>query len=247
MGVRRYRDLTLLELPSGETLVTACDSCGGIGEKAGDVLACPPTIVGALTARVTLMELFCLGAEVVVVSDPLSCELAPTGEAVIRGIHGELRRAGLPADILSGSTEENFPTTMTGIGVVATGICQRTPRIGQVAAGDVALLIGKPLVGEAILAAGLDNLVSYDEVRTLLALADVLEMAPCGSKGAAHEGEEIARLNGLTWEVTIADTDLLTRSAGTASCLVAAVNAEVVEAIKSVIPHQPVTVIGRFQ
>ena len=39
------------------------------------------------------------------------------------GFTDELKRADLPADILTGSTEENFPTVMTGVGTAGIGYC----------------------------------------------------------------------------------------------------------------------------
>jgi len=54
----------LLVLRQGETaLITAVDSCGGIGALACDALAADPGIVGAYTARTPLMEVLAAGAE----------------------------------------------------------------------------------------------------------------------------------------------------------------------------------------
>ncbi len=218
MKITHYRDLTLLHLNNKEILITACDSCGGVGEKPCDELNVPAEVVGALTTRVVLLEIMCSGAEVVCLYDVLSCEMQPTGKKIIEGVKGEVLRAGLDVDIISGSTEDNFSTAMTGIGIVAQGICKK-PRFGNVQKGDLLLLLGIPKYKSQINIPLDDDLVSYEEVRKLTANSNLGEIVPCGSKGPLYEAKEIAKHNNLSFKQTT-ESPYLTASAGPATCLV---------------------------
>lgn len=247
MKVEQYRDLSLLRLDSGQTLVTACDSCGAVGEKEGDVMPAPPEVTGALTTRVALMEVMCAGARVQCIYNILCSEMEPTGRRVIDGIRSELRRAGVGAEALSGSTEENFPTVMTAMGVVAIGICEGNPRLGGVQAGDSAVLVATPKCGAQIIQPVDDTLVSYNEVCKMLAMDGVREIVPCGSKGVLYEAEKIAACNGLRLTLTETDGELLRASAGTATCAVVAVSRDETERLFEQICRKGVRMLGYFE
>jgi hypothetical protein len=219
----RRRDLSITELPGGYALVVACDSSGSIGEKASDKLVVSAAIAGAFIARVALLEVMAIGAEVVGVMDAVSCEMEPTGRHVIAGIHSEMVLAGVPGDLLNGSTEENFETSMTAIGVSVIGLA-RLPelKIQPTKPGDKLVLYGVPLVGLDVLREGA-NMVKYDDVRALLRDNSVREMVPVGSGGILREANILAGLNGLEFIPGKCAVNMLA-SAGPASCLIAAVD-----------------------
>ena len=106
----KRRDLVIIPLEGPQYAVLACDSCGGVGRKAGDVMPADPYFVGKFTVRVALLEVMASGARPVVVADGLCCEMQPTGEEILRGIADEINICGLRDVVLTGSTEENFPT-----------------------------------------------------------------------------------------------------------------------------------------
>ena len=56
------RDVEVVQIDSNYSIVTACDSCGGIGLKQNDVVKCSPNIVGRFTTRVALMEVLSVNA-----------------------------------------------------------------------------------------------------------------------------------------------------------------------------------------
>ena len=247
MKIQRYRDLSLLYLDEQKILVTACDSCGAVGMKPHDMLFSTPEVTGALTARVALMEVMCTGAKVQCIYNTLSCEMHPTGERIIAGIHSELEKAGLDAELLSGSTEENFQTLMTATGVVAIGLCEEKPRLGEVKAGNVAVLIARPKSGAQIKQPVDDDLVSYEEIKTLLQMEGVREIVPCGSKGVLYEAKQIAECSDLKFVTTESDDELLHASAGTATCAVVAIDRGHIETLISSIGADRARTIGFYE
>ena len=188
MKVRKIRDLSLIELTQDKTLVVACDSCGGAGMKAGDVLQVSPRITGQFTARVVLFEVLCAGAEVVCLTNTVCNEMENTGKDVRYGIEAELIKAGIDQVVLTGSTEENFATISTGIGITAIGIAHPASlKINRIDGEAELIAFGQPKVGAEILTAKAGEIANYDIVQYLLAQDEVCEIVPVGSKGILHE------------------------------------------------------------
>ena len=235
MSLKRYRDLSLAAVPGG-TIVVAADSCAATGEKSGDALPCPPYHCGRVSARVVLFELLCIGAQVLVIADGICAEMNPTGLEIIRGFTDELKRADLPADILTGSTEENFPTVMTGVGTAGIGYCPGpfTPPVCH--AGDAVACLGAPIVGAAFLTARDGDIATYEHLRKLSADVAVRELVPVGSKGIAYEAENTAALHqlALQWDAHISLN--LTQSGGPASCVVVILTGDAFEVYRRILP-----------
>jgi len=124
MKVNKVRDLTLVSIDEKKTMVISCDSCGGIGLKDGDFLKIPPFYVGKFAARVALFEVLSSGANVVCITNAVCNEMDPTGQEVIKGIKEELKFLNLDNITLTGSTEENFNTNSTAVGITAIGIIE---------------------------------------------------------------------------------------------------------------------------
>jgi hypothetical protein len=199
-------------------MALACDSCGGLGFKPGDVMSCDPYIVGKFTVRVALLEVMASGARPIAVSDGLCCEMTPTGEAIMRGIEDEIALCGLKDVMLTGSTEENFPTSMTGVGLTVLGIAEKGElRFGAGQPGDVALLTGTPTVGSGV---DTSDDSCYAKLAGLLDCRGVVEIVPAGSKGVLYEANLLAELHGLSFAPRESGVDL-SASAGPATCIVA--------------------------
>ena len=211
-----FRDVLMLcaEEENPEVLVTAVDSCGAIGEKAGDVVWAAPECAAQHTARVALLEVACIGAK------PLFCALnvcnSPAdGKRLLAGVSN-----ALPSIPIVMSTEKNMPTCMSAFGVSITGACKRSElRLGRAQAGDRLFCAGLPLVGKEVLQpdavcftfAHLDALLKDDHVHAVI---------PCGSRGIAKEAQVLALESALT---AVLDREAgidLNKSAGPATCAV---------------------------
>ena len=119
--IKKFRDITLLSF--GDNIITvACDSCGGIGNKEHDVIKVDPYITGYYTAIVSLSETLAIGAEPITVINTFAVEMNDTGKRILDGIYDALDEIGVDKDsVLTGSTEENIPVTVTGIGLTVIG------------------------------------------------------------------------------------------------------------------------------
>ncbi|MDR1510368.1 MAG: hypothetical protein LBS53_12105 [Synergistaceae bacterium] len=214
----KRRDIVIIPLQDSRNMVLACDSCGGLGLKEGDVMAIDPYFVGKFTVRVALLEVMASGARPIAVSDGLCCEMNPTGRAIVRGIEDEIAVCGLKDVILTGSTEENFPASMTGVGITVLGCADKDGlRFGNGRPGDIALLAGKPAMGSAV---DLSNDLCYANLARLLDFTGAVEIVPVGSKGILYEANMLAGLHGLSFKPKACGVDL-SASAGPATCIVA--------------------------
>ncbi len=202
MKISKVRDLTLISLDEISTMVVACDSCGSIGMKSGDALKVPTFYVGKLAVRVPLLEVISAGAEVITVTDAVCNEMEPTGIEIINGIKEELKLAGIKDIVLTGSTEENFKSISTGVGVTVIGIAKNQDlKVNTITKDCTIISLGLPKVGEEIgLIEDLD-IASYKEVRTLLKLEGTYEIVPVGSKGILYEVMELGKNNHMEFHL----------------------------------------------
>jgi hypothetical protein len=227
MKISKVRDLTLVEINDEKVLVVACDSCGSIGLKEGDVLKVPPYFTGRFTARVTILEVMSTGADIVTIADAVCCEMNPTGEDIMRGIKEELKAAEISDIVLTGSTEENFPTFSTGLGVTTIGIVDKNKiKLKNVCGSSSVIVVGIPKVGNEINLEKDEEIVRYSQLKKLLEDSSVFEIVPCGSKGIQYEAEALAEENGLQFKL-IEDIKVdVKRSCGPATVIIAAVATE---------------------
>jgi hypothetical protein len=245
MEVRKVRDLSLISLDNKRTMIIACDSCGSVGMKPGDAFKVPPVIVGKMTVRVPLLEVMCAGAEVVSVADAVCNEMEPTGREIIRGIKEELAEAGIKDIILTGSTEENFETSSTGLGVTVVGIASKSNlKVNRVKDEALIVSIGLPKVGDEINLVKDTEIVDYKTIKRLLREEDVYEIVPVGSKGIAYEAEQLAINNKLNLHLERNIKVNLKKSGGPATCVIAAINAHSFDKIKAIADN--VNAIGRL-
>lgn len=232
MKKQKYRDLTLISFSENKTMVIGCDSCGGVGLKENDVLKVAPYYVGRLTARVGILEVICTGAEVVTVVDAVCNEMESTGTEIIRGIEDELAQAGVDNVILTGSTEENFSTSSTALGLTVIGIVDKKDmRINRVEKNAVVLCIGVPKVGGEINLEYDSEIAGYSDIKNLLASEEVYELIPVGSKGILYEAQNIAEYYNLDLEIKEGTPVDIYKSAGTATCVLAVVKESLLEKI----------------
>lgn len=247
MSIRKYRDLTLIDLSDDKVLVIACDSCGAVGPKEGDLVKVSGYVVGRFTSRVALMEVLAAGAWPICVVNTLCVEPFPTGADIQCGIADELRFLGVdPEALLTGSTEKNMPTSQSGVGVTVVGIASKEQlRIGRLRAGDYLALFGLPKVGAEV-SLGDPEIADLSTIMLLLSSSQVKEIVPVGSRGIKAEAETLARLNDLelVWYEIPDEVDLY-KSAGPATCLLAA-GEEATLKVMGEKAKKPFFVLGKF-
>ena len=216
MNAWTRRDLTIVPITKQDCLVIACDSCGAIGTKRGDAYKVLPRIAAMFTARVALTEILCSGATPFAITNGVSCEMNPTGIETILGIKDEIKNAGLSDIVLTGSTEENYETSMTAMAITVVGRVEKAALKFKVAnSGDAIMLLGTPCVGSEV---DLKSLGYYTDIRKMLKMDEVKEIVPVGSKGIAYEAKTVAAYSGLTPQLFETGIDY-TKSAGPATCI----------------------------
>lgn len=212
--MKKFRDLIILDEMN---LVLACDSAAGIGEKPCDEVFANVESVSYYAAFVPIAELLCARSEPIVLVDTLCNEREPYGEKIIRGIKRAMSEAGMMSEnAFTGSSEENFLTKMTGIGVTVLG---RGHDIRKAQKGDRVYAIGAALVGEELIKHR-DRAMSMSDYLYLKEQDYIHDIVPIGSKGASHELAEIEAHAGLRARIVNRDFDLNASGGPSAMCLV---------------------------
>ena len=216
-----HRDALITEV-NNKLLVVTADNSAGIGQRPNDIVEADPDLVGALTARVALLESVSLGAWPQAVSCTLSFPFATEmGQAVVAGVKGEMSRFNLAETKITGSSESNFPATVTAVGITVISWVEKSHLLlNKLQENDSIFIIGRPYVGQEVVA-NLSRLPDNQTLKKLTALAGLHEVIPCGSQGIRAELQRLTENNG--WSITEqhhCSIDL-TKSAGPASCLIA--------------------------
>lgn len=215
------RDISVVRQARG-FLVTACDTLGAIGSKPNDVVASPEEICGAYTLRVCLNELVAVGASPLLVMSLVCNEWEPTGRKVLDGIRAELEEDDYQDVPVTGSTEQNMKTTMTGLGIAVVGFATAM-RWRRTVPGDRLIVVGLPRVGGEVLAhAG--ELLRPSIVQSLVRRDEVGDIIPCGSRGIRHEIDVLAHEAGVRMVVREGNPVDLDKSAGPATCALVTVH-----------------------
>ncbi|WP_379139768.1 AIR synthase related protein [Paenibacillus sp. sgz500992] len=232
-SIQRIRDLTLVRRAGSRLLVIGCDSSASIGNKPMDALQTPPDIVGYYTARVAVMEVLSVGADILTVVDTLAVEKYPTGSEIIRGVQRLLDEAGLTEAHLNGSTEENFKSCQTGVGITVIGETdEERLKLMRSVAGDCVVMLGEPLIGSAVLEQEA-RVCSIRQLQSLVASPEVHEIHPVGSKGAGYEAGLLAELNGCIFQAVPGITEKLNASGGPSTAVIFSAAEEKLERLQS--------------
>lgn len=245
----QIRDLTKIDLGDKFSLVVAVDSDGGIGPLRGDVIKCPAYILGRFAIRVPLMEILASGSVPIAAFDMLTIPMKGPGEEIVRGVRDELLEAGLDDTFpLSGSTEDNVPANMTGVGTTVIGVVHKSDfRPGSSKSGDEIICIGTPKSGpDDEVRLDDKDIVCQNNIRKILKVEGVHDILPVGSHGIAYEVGEMAKLASLKFELAKNISVNLNKSAGPSTCVLSSCTKSAVKVIKEVI-STPVFLIGRMQ
>lgn len=243
--IEKYRDISIIHF--GDRLLTvACDSCGGVGRLEDDTVKTDGFNVGYHTAFVALAETLAIGAEPLLVADTLSVSLGSYGKSILYGIKTAAEEAGLdPDSSITGSSEENFTVSSTGIGVTVLGQI-KTSDFRPIPEYDIyeVILIGIPYVGRDVLEHK-SKILTLDSIKTIIGESYVLDLVPAGSRGVLFEAKQMAKDLVMEYNENTDFAEMIRKSAGPATCAVAAVVPGSIESLAAVIDI-PVSLIGTF-
>ncbi|AEX86037.1 selenophosphate synthase-like enzyme [Marinitoga piezophila KA3] len=241
MKIKKFRDLTIIDMEN-KKLVIACDSSGAVGDKEFDIVKTEPEIVGYYATHVAMAEIISYGAKPIVVVNTLSVEMNNTGKKIINGIKKLLKEINIEENIITGSTEENFPTVQTGIGVTIIGITNKGIEFVS-NKNDYCVAIGIPRVGEEVLKSR--DIVTIKDILKIRNLEFVHEMIPVGSKGITHEIKEIEKSGKYKFVFNKNIKIDLSKSAGPSTCVLVTLKKENIPELKKAI-SLPVVEIGKL-
>ena len=242
------RDLTKIALTNEYSLIIAVDSAGGIGILEGDTVKCDPYQLGRFAMRVPLLELLSCGAYPLAAFDMLTIPMKGSGEKIVKGVRDELKQIGLKGDFpLSGSTEDNVPTSMTGIGTTIVGLVHsRDFRPGKSEFGDVIMCVGIPksAPGDNV---SLDDkeMVNQNDILDILKIEGIHDILPVGSKGVKYEANEMARSASLNFKVEKNTVIDINKSGGPSTCVIVSCVPEKGDEIRNTL-DVPVNIVGTF-
>ena len=238
------RDISLLQLNTKEVLVIACDSAGGLGEKAQDQVKVSNRTLGKYTVQVPLMEVMSIGAEVISVIDNLAVEYEPTGREIIVGIRENLNLLS-SAELLNGSTEENISTVQTALGVTVIGkiTLKKLKRYTSSTKNNIIAVAGLPFTGEDLLK-NESRAVNFKKFMQLKKLNYIDQILPVGSKGILYEAKILAAENNFSFKVIDSGIDL-GKSAGPASVVLISLQKKDLAKLKKDI-ELPIHTVGRL-
>jgi hypothetical protein len=245
------RDLTRITLTKEYSLIIAVDSDGGIGSLEGDSIKCDPYQLGRFAMRVPLLELLSCGASPLAAFDMLTIPMKGPGEEIVRGVRDELKQAGLNSDFpLSGSTEDNVHTIMTGIGTTIVGLVHNADfRPGKSRHGDTIICIGIPKSApEDIVLLEDEEMVNQMDILNILKVEGVQgvhEILPIGSKGVENEAQQMAEYSSMEFLPEKKIEIFLNKSGGPSTCVIVSCMPNVIKQIKNTV-SVPVNIVGKF-
>ncbi|SES87863.1 AIR synthase related protein [Anaerobranca gottschalkii] len=243
----KYRDLTFCWLNSNEAIVISCDSCGGVGAKEKDYIKVSPEVVGYYTTQVALMEILAVKAHPFAIINNLAVEMDSTGKEILKGINKALVAAELKDKVyITGSTEENFPSLQTALGITVLGkVNKENWTLPKSYRGDFIAVIGIPKVGEEVIMDFGQETLLLGRYKNLLKNPYINEILPVGSKGILFELQELAQSNNLSFRLLEKITLDLNKSAGPATCALITFNEKDLYQVSKDI-SLPFNIIGQF-
>jgi hypothetical protein len=242
----RTADVSILKLPTGQSLVIGSTSSGAVGPKTLDKVKVQGRVLGKFLARVALMDVAATGAFPVMLSLTLGVEKEPTGREIIDGIRSEAMILGLePNQVLMENTEDNFETVQTGAGLTVVGLANEEElRLGKTMPNDLLVAIGKPKVGEEVIPAEVKGEIA--DLKNVLLLSQkkfVHDIVAVGALGIAHEAKMLAYAVGRQLKLAEPAKVDLEKSAGPATVVLVTLSPEKLDDLQTLL-QKPVTVIG---
>jgi hypothetical protein len=210
-------------------LVIAADNSGSIGEKEADVLQTPNTIVGQFACRVALMECLAEYAEPrAVIMQNFTDDAAWLDYKA--GVLEVLEEAGFHDLPITGSTESNFISLQSGLGLTIVGT-RKKRRTYEWTGKEGFAVIGQPFVGEAVLK-NRQQIPDVALLKQFVQTPGVKAILPVGSKGISH-----AFRKWTNKEIELESELDLETSAGPATCFIIAFDEDKSEKVRELAPN----------
>ncbi len=244
----RKGDVSILKMPTGHAIVAGSTATGAVGPKESDKVQVQGRVLGKFLARVALMDVIATGAFPLLLSATLGVEKDPTGNQILEGIKREMQVLGLdPNQVLMEKTEDNFQTIQTGAGLTVVGLANEDElRIGKTLPGDLIVAVGRPKVGEEVIAAeARGEIADLKNVTQLSQRKYVHDIVAVGDFGIASEARIMAYGVGRQLKLADAEGLDLNKSAGPATVVLATIDRERLDDLKALIP-KPITVVGEI-
>lgn len=233
--IATYRDISVIQ--NDPFIVLATDSSGAIGEKEHDSLPVQIEMAAAHCLRVCLVELTAVGATPEIIISTVSNAFEPTGRKIRDEIQRQCEHYRITDYDITGSSEENFSTSMTGFGITVVGSARQL-HWKQTRIGDACYLYGMPYVGQLVLDHE-DALLDPMIIQTLFRQYEIHDLLPCGSGGIQRELDVLCSEMNLSFECgQNIDPKLLVKSAGPATCGIFSSS--------QIISGDPIQLLGHF-
>jgi hypothetical protein len=244
----RRGDVSILKIPTGHAVVCGSTSSGAVGPKELDKVKVEGRVLGKFLARVALMDVTATGAFPLIMSVTLGVEKHPAGNEILEGIRHEARSIGLdPNQVLMEKTEDNFQTMQTGAGLTVVGFANEEElRLGKTCPGDLIVAIGRPKVGDEVVAAEAHGeIADLKNVTQLSQRKYVHDIIPVGGFGIASEARMMAYGVGRQLKLAEVKGLDLNKSAGPATVVLVTIDNRRLEDLTDLIP-KPINVVGEI-
>lgn len=157
-----------------------------------------------------------------------------TGKRIINGIKNALQPLNFDLNnIISGSTEENFPVTVTGVGITIIGIIDKNNwKKPTTEKGLIVVLVGMPKFGDEVLS-DKSSIMNIEELLKLKEKGYIKEILPVGSKEILYELEQMANTNNINFKLEDEQSINLKKSGGPSTCVIVSMEENKYENCKS--------------
>lgn len=209
-------DVATVPLTDKLELVIASDNSATIGNKEHDIIQVDDEVTGYYTCRVAYMDLIRAGASPdVIVLQNFTGNSA--WKAYQKGVHQLLAEANRPSLPITGSTETNFTTLQSGLGLTIVGT-RNKPSSNRIKwrGTEQFAVIGKPLVGNQAIEQP-EHIAPVSLYEQLAQMDEIIDLVPVGSTGIEAEWRQLTGHN-----YTITSDVNVKQSGGPATCFIIA-------------------------
>ncbi|TQS74758.1 ATP-binding protein [Ornithinibacillus gellani] len=214
MKIFPKHDIQSITMEQGVELIIAADNSGAIGMKSEDEIHISYERVAYYAFRVAYMECVAAGGQpFAVVIQNFNGDAA--WDSLIAGIEYGRKELEMESLQITGSSETNFNLKQSATGISVLGKREKTKEAERSLNNYRAAVIGKPLVGQAVVEQNVD-VAPLPLFRWFSQQPEVIALKPVGSKGIADAWKKIMP----EYTNPFANQASLHDSAGPATCII---------------------------